>query len=167
MIDFGIIALFSVMCIMVAAVYHVWNRISGEIRDVKSMKEDIRQAIEAGRVASSTMAAIITEVNERVAKAEAIPAALSKRVMAVEDAIRDGEKNMLVLGDRITSVGNRLSSNLRKGKKREEDADPAPQGEDAERPSAEPSPGSLFESQEPPPPPGIPQGFGVLKRRVG
>jgi len=166
MIDYGLIAFFALQCIMVFAVYHAWNGIKRELRDVLALKADITRSTEAGNVATAAMTALSENVEKRVAAAEAIPGALVKRVAAVEESMKQSDLTLLAHGDRITSLGARLSASLRAVKNRIEDTGPASRDEDAIPPSAESSPGPLFDQQGAQLP-GIPPGFGVLKRRVG
>ena len=169
MIDFGLLALFTLQVLMVLACYHVWSGLKGQLREVLALKEDIRRSTEAGNVATSAMQALAEEVENRVKAAEAVPGALTKRVNAVEEKVSDFEAKALTLGDRITSLGARLSASLRGRKRRDEDDEetgPAAEAEGTGLPSAEFPPGPLFEQQQPPET-GIRPGFGVLRRRVG
>jgi len=167
MIDFGLLTLFTLQIAMVLAVYHVWSGIKRETKDVLAMKADVAKATEAGNAAKADLVELAKEVEERVRTAEGVPSVLVKRVSAMEESLKVSDRTLATHGERITSVGARLSSHLREFKRLRGDAGPASEDEDAIPPSAESSPGPLFEQAEETPVPGTRPGFGVLKRRVG
>lgn len=167
MIDFGLLALFAVQVALAFLVYHAWNGIKREIKDVLALKEDIKTSTEAGHAATKSAVENAATIEERVKAAEAIPGALVKRVTLLEETLKESDRLLSNHGERITSLGARLSSHLREFKRSRGDTDPASKDEDAESITMEASPGSLFDAQQPAPDPGIRPGFGVLKRRAG
>jgi len=166
MVDYGLITLFAVQVGLVFGCYHAWSSMKRELKDVLAMKADLISSTEAGNAAKTAMQALAADVEKRVQAAENIPGGLVKRMAGIEDQLKLNSDTIVTHGDRITSLGARLSASLRRGKHREEDTDPAAQAEGTGQQNAEYPPGPIF-AQQPAPAPGISPGFGVLKRRVG
>lgn len=162
MIDFGLVTLFALQILLLAGVYHVFTRIKEETKDVLSFKDDIHRSLELAKANRDEVAGFFSGIDERVRAAEAVPQSLTKRVIAIEDNAKTLDRALDGVRDRVTSLGARISSSMRRGKKSAEEVAPALEDEEGFQLEAELPPGPTIiepESQVRP-------GFGVLKRRV-
>lgn len=135
--DFGLLALFALQLFMVAGVYHVWNRISKEIAEVRRIKEDFHRTDTAITEQNRTIAAL----GDRQKAVEEIPAGTRKRVEEVESKLAVLRGDHEVHGTKITSLGAKLAIHARWAKRDAGERDPDPQGEGEETAQAPQPPG--------------------------
>lgn len=153
MIDFGLIALFSLELVIVGVsalvLYHAYNRITAKILELKP--------IEGGIV---DVTAKIEALAGRVANVENTPLAFQKRMAAAEEDQALVHRGLTALENKVASVSARASAMARPLKRQMEiemDGATEVEGDEVER---LPPPRSQPRTSTPP-------GFGMLKRKAG
>lgn len=132
MIDYGLLALFAVILVLVFLAFHAWRGIKADgdrilavradvVKDLDAMRVDVKEAMAAARAGLS----LAMEVQGTHYKS------LLKRIDEAEATTLGHQKQVELLAEKMASFGGRLSALARWQKKDPEPAEPpAPDGED-------------------------------------
>jgi len=130
MIDFGIVALFTVQLAIVFASFYVYTRVKSEITALIDLKEGIK-GVTAG---FDALKVDFQSVLRRQDSVEASPKALLMRFQEVEANLGKSDRLLEKIDGKVASLGGRMSAIVkgRKGRGDDDDDDDtglAPEGE--------------------------------------
>jgi len=163
MIDWGILAFFVLQVAMTFAMYHAWNGVKAE-----------KSVLLAEQVRIAGVTAKIDGVSARLDAFEKGPGERTKRIEGLGEEVLECRReitkvvaSVVSVDGKINALNGRIAARAKAAKRAaledEGEQDPDPQGEEREQAQAPASPGS-FSQREAPHVPGLPPGFGVLKR---
>lgn len=162
MIDFGILALFTVQLAIAFATFFAWSRVKAEILRL----EVLQQKNEGIAAAFTALGTDFTALAKRQADVEEAPRKLLLRFQEVEANIGKADRLLEKLDGKVASLGGRMSAVV-KGRKGRGDDDDEVKGQDPEEDIVLPPGvgiplGPQFEDRQPNQV--IPPGFGKSRR---
>jgi len=130
-IDYGLLALFAVILVLVFLAFHAWRGIKADgdrilavradvVRDIEALKVDIKEALTVARAAQG----LATEVQGTHYKS------LLRRIDEAEASTLGHQKQAELFAEKLASFGGRLSALARWQKKDPEPAEPSAAGEE-------------------------------------
>lgn len=163
MIDFGILALFTVQLAIAFATFFAWSRVKAEILRL----EVLQQKNEGIAAAFTALGTDFAALSKRQADVEEAPRKLLLRFQEVEANIGKADRLLEKLDGKVASLGGRMSAVVKGRKGRGDDDDDEVKGQDSQEEGVLPPGvgiplGPQFEERHPNQV--IPPGFGKSRR---